>query len=117
MPKIDETVTAMHKAVTAIDGSVTSLSANFGETSDATRKALQQVEITLKQADGALKSADAAMTNIRLISDPDSAVFYEIARSLREVSTAARSLRLLANSIERNPRALIFGKPETPEGR
>jgi hypothetical protein len=32
--------------------------------------------------------------------------------SLREVCGAARSLRLLAGYLERNPRALIFGKPE-----
>ena len=55
------------------------------------------------------------MTNMRNASDPDSATFYEISRSLKEVSSAARSLRLLANSLERNPRALIFGKPERPE--
>ena len=56
------------------------------------------------------------MTNIRGITDPDSATFYELSRSLREVSAAARSLRLLSNYVERNPRALIFGKPEMREG-
>jgi paraquat-inducible protein B len=57
------------------------------------------------------------MTNIRGLSDPESVTFYEIDRSLREVSAAARSLRLLTNSVERNPRALIFGKPELQEGK
>jgi len=44
--------------------------------------------------------------------DPDSPFAYELTKSLREVSGAARSLRLLAGYLERNPRALIFGKPE-----
>src|SRR5262249_34086513 len=96
-----------------VDGGSAVLTQTFGRTADATRDALQQVEITLKQTDGTLKAAEAAMVNVRSISDPDAATFYEITRSLREVSAAARSLRLLADSIERNPRALIFGKPDS----
>ena len=55
------------------------------------------------------------MANIQNLTDPDSPAFYEITRTLKEVSGAARSLRLLANYVERNPRALVFGKPETKE--
>jgi paraquat-inducible protein B len=113
MPKIDEAVSGVQKAVTTIDGGMEKLTDNLGRTSDATREALQQIEVTLKQTDGTLKATEAAMVNVRSISDPDAATFYEIARSLREVSAAARSLRLLADSIERNPRALIFGKPDS----
>ena len=69
----------------------------------------------MRQTDAALKQAEAAMTNIRDLSDADSSAFYEINRSLREVSAAARSLRLLSNYFERNPRAIIFGKPERQE--
>ena len=110
--KTDEAISSIQKTATTIDSGMASLTENFGRTSDATREALQQVEITLKQTDGTLKATEAAMVNVRAISDPDAATFYEIARSLREVSAAARSLRLLADSIERNPRALIFGKPD-----
>ena len=78
---------------------------------------MQAAAITLKQTDGALKAAEAALISVNGVVDQDSPTFYEIRRSLREVSTAARSLRLLSNSIERNPRALIFGKPENQEGR
>jgi hypothetical protein len=34
-------------------------------------------------------------------------------KGLSEVSTAARSVRSLTDYLERNPRALIFGKPES----
>ena len=64
-----------------------------------------------------MKSAEAAVINIATLTDLDSPVNYELVKSLREVSAAARSLRLLSNSIERNPRALIFGKPELQEGK
>ena len=117
MPKIDDAVVAIRKMISSLDGNMTTLSTNLQQTSDAARGAMQQADMTLKQTDAALKEAEAAMINIRGLSDPDSVTFYELGRSLREVSAAARSLRLLSNSIERNPRALIFGKPELQEGK
>lgn len=115
MPKVDLAIADFRKLTTTLDGNVSTLTTNLQQTSDATRLAMQQAAATMKQTDAALKQAEAAMTNMRDASDPDSATFYEIARSLKEVSGAARSLRLLANSLERNPRSLIFGKPERPE--
>jgi paraquat-inducible protein B len=117
LPKIDAAVADIRKLATNLDGSVASLTGNLQQTSDAAREAMQQAGIAMKQTDMALKEAEAAITNIRGISDPDAAIFYELRRSLREVSAAARSLRLLSNYVERNPRALIFGKPENQEGR
>ena len=57
------------------------------------------------------------MTNVNGIMDADSPTFYEFRKSMREVSAAARTLRLLSGYIERNPRALIFGKPESLDGQ
>jgi paraquat-inducible protein B len=59
-----------------------------------------------------MKRAEAAVVNIETLSDADSAVNYELVKGLKEVSAAARSLRSLTAYLERNPRALIFGKPE-----
>ena len=117
MPKIDDAIVEIRKMTSNLDGNITTLSANLQQTSDAARGAMQQAGMTMKQTDAALNEAEAAMINIRGLSDPDSVTFYELARSLREISAAARSLRLLSNSIERNPRALIFGKPELQEGK
>jgi paraquat-inducible protein B len=117
MPKIDEAIVEIRKMTTGLDGNITTLSANFQQTSDAARGAMQQASLTMKQTDAALKEAEAAMINIRGISDPDSITFYELGRSLREVSAAARSLRLLSDSVQRNPRSLIFGKPDMREGK
>ena len=71
----------------------------------------------MKQTDAALQAAEGVMTNINGVMDQDSPTFYEFRKSLREVSAAARTLRLLSGYIERNPRALIFGKPENTEAR
>jgi paraquat-inducible protein B len=115
IPKIAEAAVGLHELTTDVDRNMTSLTANLEQTSDAARAALQQTEIMMKQTDAALKEAEAAITNLRGISDPDSPTFYELNKSLREVSAAARSLRLLSNYLERNPTALIFGKPESQD--
>ncbi len=117
MPKIDQAIVEIRKMTSNLDGNITTLSTNLEQTSDAARGAMQQAALTLKQTDAALKEAEAAMINIRGISDPDSVTFYELGRSLREVSAAARSLRLLSDSVQRNPRSLIFGRPEREDGK
>ena len=117
MPKIDEAVVGIHRLAINLDGNVTQLSANFQQSSDAARDAMKEAGSAMKQADASLKQAEAAMVNLQSMTDPDSAPLYELSRSLREVSAAARSLRLLSNYAERNPRALIFGKPDIQEGK
>jgi paraquat-inducible protein B len=117
MPKIDAAVVSFNKLANDVDVKFSSLSDNLEQTSDATRQAMKQAENTLKQVDAPLKEAEAALINIKDVTDPESPTLSDIRKTLREVSAAARSLRLLGNYVERNPRALIFGKPENQEGK
>jgi len=59
-----------------------------------------------------MKEDEGTLTSARAAIDPDSPISYALTKSLREIFNAARSLRLLTGYLERNPRALIFGKPE-----
>ena len=59
---------------------------------------------------GSRKEGEGTLASARAVIDPESITFYELTKSLHEVSGAARSLRLLADYLERNPSALIFGK-------
>jgi len=117
MPKVDEAVLSIRKLTTNLDSSVVRLTGNLEQTSDAARAAMEQAAVAIKQTDNALKATEAVMINVNGVMDPESPTFYELRKSLREVSAAARALRLLGSYIERNPRALIFGKPENTEGR
>jgi paraquat-inducible protein B len=117
MPKLEQAILSIHKLAAGLDANTTALATSLERSSDVAREAMEQAAVAMKQTDAALKEAQAVMINIRELSDPDSATSYELSRSLREVSAAARSLRLLSNSVERNPRALIFGKPELQEGK
>lgn len=58
---------------------------------------------TLKQTSTTLKRANAMLSN-------DSPLYIEVQRMLQEVSSAARSARILADYLERHPEALLQGK-------
>jgi paraquat-inducible protein B len=117
MPKVDEAVVKIRNLAGTTEDNVKTLSADLEHTSGDARLALKQAGDALKQTEETMKRAEAAVTNIGTLTEPDSRVNYELEKSLREVSAAARSLRLLADFIERDPRALIFGKPENQEGK
>jgi paraquat-inducible protein B len=113
MPKFDEAVVNIRRLAVTLDKNASDLSTDLQQTSAATRAALAAIEIAVKQVGITMKEAEGTMISARAAIDPDSPVAYELTKSLREISGAARSLRLLAGYLERNPRALIFGKPET----
>ena len=95
MPKIDEAVVEIRKMTTSLDGNITTAlgksPADFrrGSRSDAASGINHETDRCGPQRS---RGGD---DKIRGISDPDSVTFYELGRSLREVSAAARSLRLL----------------------
>jgi paraquat-inducible protein B len=58
--------------------------------------ALRQARLTLKAAEG--------------VVSPDSSLYQELRRTLTELSSAARSIRVMTDYLERHPEALIRGK-------
>ena len=115
MPKVDEAVVNIRNLAGTLDDKVKILADDLQHTSADARLALKQAGDALKQTEETMKRGEAAVANIETLSDLDSPVNYELEKSLREVSAAARSLRSLTGYLERNPRALIFGKPDSKE--
>jgi paraquat-inducible protein B len=60
--------------------------------------------------DGTLLSARGALDNANTLVEPNSALGQRLDSTLQEVNGAARSIRLLADLLERHPEALIRGK-------
>jgi paraquat-inducible protein B len=115
VPKIDEAVVSIRDLAMTLNDNSKSLAANLEQTSIDARGSMKQADKALEQATETLKSAEAAVANIQTLSDPDAPIIYELGKSLREVSAAARSLRSLANYLDRNPNAVIFGRPGSKE--
>jgi paraquat-inducible protein B len=80
------------------DTQVQALGRSLNNTSGAAQQTLEQARDTL--------------TAFQNMVAPNAPVGYELAKTLRELSDTARSLRLLADYLERYPNSLLFGKKE-----
>jgi paraquat-inducible protein B len=122
---------ALKDALQRIDAEVDPLVTSLRQAADATTGAMRQAEETLDLEQSpagrmvaeftrAAESADQALREIRKASseaseilDDRSAVRRRMQDMLDEVTAAARSLRLLADYLERHPEALLQGKART----
>lgn len=61
--------------------------------------------------------ADASLDGVRVLLAPGSPLTYQLARTLDEVSAAARSVRTLADALERDPSAIVRGRAVPKDAR
>ena len=94
--KTEDTINDMQQLVRNMDNRVEPLTKSLEDASNAVRAAMVQGKKTLATADG-------------LIAE-DSQLFHGLTDALSELSRAARSVRVLADYLERNPNAIITGK-------
>jgi len=80
------------------------------EIGDNLRKALADLDVTLVSARGTLVSAQGTFDNTSNLTGANSSQIQQLDETLKEVSRAARSLRVLADYLEGHPEALIRGK-------
>ena len=90
------TMTGVQKLVRNVDGQVAPLSSSIDDTVKTVSAAMVQAKKTLSTADGAIGE--------------DSPLMHDLTVALTELSAAARSIRILANYLGRNPDALLYGK-------
>ena len=108
MPQLRGAISDFRTLTATANNNVTNVSADLHKTLTAAHSAIEQIAETMKEA-------ETTIVSVRATIDPNSPTFYELTKSLREVSGAASSIRLLADSLDRNPQAPILGKPEITE--
>jgi paraquat-inducible protein B len=105
------------------DPEVRRLPANLNASLQATRDLAQKLESlaeplaadtrkTGEEARAALEQLNRAAKNLRRLTQPGSGVHGSLDETLLQVSDAAARLRSLAEYLERNPGALVTGRPE-----
>ena len=77
---------------------------------DSVASLLKNLDKTVVDARGTLTNADRLLDNASTLLAPDSVLNSELNNLLMQGGGAARSLRVLADYLERHPEALIHGK-------
>src|SRR5262245_1139190 len=85
----------LHRVVAKIDAQIEPLLVSLKKSSDTAGTTLERAQVTLAGVDGTLNQ--------------DSALGFELVKSLRELRETLRALGSLADYLERNPNALLYG--------
>lgn len=111
-----------------LDTKIGPLASDIKGTTDAARSALVQAEKTLRFDEGApgeialsiketllsaqatLKETNKTVEHINGIAAQNANLGYEISRTLEQIAELSRSIRVLADYLERHPEALLRGK-------
>ncbi len=134
-PQLAESISSLNLALKSIerlaknvDSHISPVATDIRETSVAARSAFAQAEKTLALKEGVpgelalgikdtlkaarrtLEETQKAMEGVKQIAGQNANVGYEINRSLEQMAATSRSLRSLADYLDRHPEALIKGK-------
>ena len=118
---IDKMVKEYGKLARDIDGKVEPLASSVDATLKDARKLVRNVdgrvkplassiEKSLEEARTALEQARKALVAAEKTVGKESPVIYQFDKTLKEISRMARSIRSLADYLERHPDALLYGK-------
>ena len=119
--QVDQTLLDAQKLLQNANDQIEPLATSLIRTSDDTDKLIMNVNKrigpihadlnkTTASLRAALRSAESALNEVDEMIEDDSEVRYYIDVFLREMTMAARSVKNLANYLERNPDALLRGK-------
>ena len=112
---LEQTVAQMNSLIAAVrrsieDPELRRLLTNLAETSEALTPAARRLDPTLRAATDMAARASAALAEARLLLEQSGALPQELDGALGEFTNFARSLRMLAEMLERQPQALLLGK-------
>jgi paraquat-inducible protein B len=99
---LDQTVKDTQKLVRGIDREIPSIASDLKSTVQATKATVVTAEKTLVE--------------IKALTGKDSQTVYKLNKALDELTAASRSVRTLADNLNRQPESLLRGK-STPKGR
>lgn len=74
-----------------------------------------ELQAALDAARTGLEEARGTFADGRAVLKPDSPLQQDVRETLHELARTAQALRALADTLERNPEALLQGKPEEPQ--
>ena len=114
MKSLDAAIKEIQILAHNIDEKIGPLSKEYGALAVNANEELDRVGAAVaKMLDAAEKAsaqADRLLVKTADVTSANSPVVYELTRSLQDLSTAARSLRTMSDTISQHPESLLYGK-------
>ena len=129
-PELKESINNLNQALAGVQRLVQSVENRFGPLATSIEETMKDygtlarntnskieplasnANEAIKAVTAAAKQADKTLVQIRGLVGEDSPTTAELTKTLKELSGAARSIRIWADYLERHPEALIRGKGE-----
>jgi len=103
-PEIQPTLETLRATLTSIQGVARSLEPTVGPT-------MKNLQATTLQARTSLAALDQTLARVSTLVDPQAPLAVELTRTLTDLGEAARSVGSLADYLDRNPNAILTGRP------
>jgi paraquat-inducible protein B len=89
----------------------------ISSTEARSQQTFREIDAMLQAGRQALTQADRTLKTTNNVIQPGAQFNYELINALNETATAARSLRDLADQLQRSRNSLLFGRPNAATGR
>jgi paraquat-inducible protein B len=105
---LENTLAQLDQTMVSFRDVATKVSDNFDEVAESAAARARQLEAVFDEAQTTMRSVQTAL-------DPSAPLTIQLGLTLYELEGAARALKVLSQSLEQNPSAVIRGRP-VPEG-
>ena len=112
LDRLPETVDRLNSTMDDLQRVLARVDSTVAPLGDGIQRTTEQATATLAQLQGTLIDVDEVLGTVEGTLDPQSPMFVQFERAMSELGSASRALRDLADYLERNPSALIRGRPE-----
>jgi paraquat-inducible protein B len=116
-PELRQTLTAAREAMVSardtlgeIRPRIPQFATGVDSASNRLQGSLKRFDTTLGSLDTALGSLDATLGSVNRLVDPRAPLVYQLTTTLGDLGAAAKSVRELADYLDRNPSAIITGR-------
>ena len=96
MNNLNNAIIDARKLVNKVNSGIDPIIGNANKLTIATLATMDEMKITLETARSSIS--------------PDSDLYFQLTRTLKEIQTTANSIRALADYVQRHPDALLLGK-------
>jgi len=111
-PELRQTLVAIRDALATTRETLVEVKPRIAPLAGRFDSGVSRLEATLHQLDQTLGSVKTSLGSFDTLIDPQAPLVYQLTTTLTDLSEAARSIRQFTDYLDRNPNALITGRPK-----